>query len=132
MINWAKMSIALAAAAVLLLVGAYFYITRTASGQRILARMGKDTTATALWEVGEEALDVGNIDQAITDFEKAREQDGEDNVNVDGLLLLGSAYEANGMAEEAMALYEDHLHEHRANPSGGVPQHDPAASGAGS
>ena len=107
MINWAKMSIALAAAVVLLVVGAYFYITRTASGQRILARMGKDTTATALWEVGEEALDVGNIDQAITDFEKAREQDGEDNVNVDGLLLLGSAYEANGMVEEAMALYED-------------------------
>ena len=101
------MSIALAAAVVLLVVGAYFYITRTASGQRILARMGKDTTATALWEVGEEALDVGNIDQAITDFEKAREQDGEDNVNVDGLLLLGSAYEANGMVEEAMALYED-------------------------
>ena len=44
---------------------------------------------------------------AAGNLEKAREQDGEDNVNVDGLLLLGSAYEANGMAEEAMALYED-------------------------
>lgn len=30
-----------------------------------------------------------------------------DNVNVDGLLLLGSAYEAGGMIDEAMTLYED-------------------------
>lgn len=107
MVNWAHMAIYATIAVVLLAVGAYLYITRTAEGQRILARMGKETTATALWEVGEEHLDVGEIDSAIADFLKARELDGEANVNVDGLLLLGSAYEANGMVEEAMALYEE-------------------------
>ena len=116
MINWAKMSIALAAAAVLLLVGAYFYITRTASGQRILARMGKDTTATALWEVGEEALDVGNIDQAITDFEKAREQDGEDNVNVRRSAAAGQRLRGKRHGGGSHGAVRGHLYEHRANP----------------
>ncbi len=107
MVNWARLLIVAVVLVIALAVGAYFYITRTPTGQRILARMGRDTTATALWEVGEEALDVGDIDSAIADFEKAREQDGADNVNVDGLLLLGSAYEAGGMIDEAMTLYED-------------------------
>lgn len=107
MINWAHMAIALSGLLLLLAVGAYFYLTDTSSGQRMLARMGYKTTSTALWEVGEERLDMGDIEGAIADFLKAREQDGVENVNVDGLLLLGSAYEANGMVEEAMALYEE-------------------------
>lgn len=107
MINWAHMAIGMACLALLMLVGAYFYLTHTAAGQRIMARMGYQSTSTALWEVGEERLDMGDIDGAIADFLKAREQDGEENINVDGLLLLGSAYEANGMAEEAMELYEE-------------------------
>lgn len=40
-------------------------------------------------------------------FPAGREQDGEENINVDVLLLLGSAYEANGMVTEAMDLYEE-------------------------
>lgn len=107
MINWAHMAIAAAGLLVLLAVGAYFYLNRTAEGQRILARMGYQSTSIALWEVGEERLDMGDIDGAIADLLQAREMDGEENVNVDGLLLLGSAYEANGMTEEAMALYEE-------------------------
>ena len=107
MINWAHMAIAMACLAVLLMVGAYFYLTHTAEGQRIMARMGYKATSTALWEVGEEKMDVGDIDGAIADFLQAREQDGEENINVDGLLLLGSAYEANGMVTEAMDLYEE-------------------------
>lgn len=38
MINWAHMAIAMACLAVLLMVGAYFYLTHTAEGQRIMAR----------------------------------------------------------------------------------------------
>lgn len=84
MINWAHMAIAMACLAVLLMVGAYFYLTHTAEGQRIMARMGYKATSTALWEVGEEKMDVGDIDGAIADFLQAREQDGEENINVDG------------------------------------------------
>lgn len=107
MINWAHMAIALTCLVLLMMVGAYFYLTHTAEGQRIMARLGYDATSTALWEVGEEKMDVGDIDGAIADFLQAREQDGEENINVDGLLLLASAYEANGMVTEAMALYEE-------------------------
>ena len=46
-----------AALFVLLIVGAYFYLTRTMNGQMILARLGRDTTSQALWRVGEEELD---------------------------------------------------------------------------
>lgn len=107
MVNWTHVAIAMACLAVVLMVGAYFYLTRSAAGQRIMARMGREATAQALWQVGEEALDSGNIDRAIENFEAARLKDGEDNVNVDGLLLLGSAYEAAGRVEDAEALYTE-------------------------
>lgn len=41
------------------------------------------------------------MDGAIDMFLRAIELDGEDEVNVDGMLLLGSAYEAAGRMEEA-------------------------------
>ena len=61
----------------------------------------------ALWYVGEEKLDSGDINGAIEYFEKAAQIDREGNaIDVDGLLLLGSAYEAAGMTDTAAALYE--------------------------
>ena len=105
MINWTHVLIGLMVLVVMLLFGAYLYMTRTHDGQKIMARMGRDATSAAIWEVGEEVLDTGAIDRAIDLFEKAREQDGEENVNVNGLLLLGSAYEAAGRVDEAEALY---------------------------
>lgn len=107
MVNWTHVAIGMACLAVMLMVGAYFYLTRTAGGQRMMARLGKEATAQAMWQVGEEELDSGRIDRAIENFEAARLKDGEDNVNVDGLLLLGSAYEAAGRVEDAEALYTE-------------------------
>lgn len=105
MINWTHVVLGLLAALILVVVGVYFYVERTAGGQKILARMGRDATTTAMWEVGEEILDTGDIDRAIAMFEAAREKDGEENINVDGLLTLGSAYEAAGRISEAEELY---------------------------
>ncbi len=106
MINWAHMAIIGSCVFVLLIIGCYFYLTRTTSGQRIMARLGQDASAEALWQVGEEEMDKGQIDKAIAHFEQAREKNGDD-VNVDGLLLLGNAYEAAGRDDDAEALYTE-------------------------
>lgn len=107
MINWTHVSIAMVFVVVLLLVGAYFFLTRTDNGQKIMARLGQDATAAAMWEVGQEIMDTGDIERAITMFELAREKDGEENINVSGLLTLGSAYESVGRLEEAETLYRE-------------------------
>ena len=104
-INWAKVTLAAGIFCVLLLVGTAVFLTRTSAGQRIMARAGFDATSTAYWEVGEEKMDVGDIDGAIEYYLKAAEIDGEDNVNVAGLLDLGGAYEAAGRLTEAEELY---------------------------
>lgn len=48
-INWALFTVVAAVVSVLLLIGGFLYLTRTANGQRILARMGRSASATALW-----------------------------------------------------------------------------------
>ncbi|MBE5803159.1 MAG: tetratricopeptide repeat protein [Clostridiales bacterium] len=107
MVNWTHVAIALVVLAVLMVIGVYLFLDQTDDGQKILARMGKDATAAAMWEVGQEVMDTGDIDRAITMFEAAREKDGEENINVGGLLTLGSAYEAAGRVDEAEALYRE-------------------------
>lgn len=104
-INWMLVLVIGIAAAIVLAVGTLVFLTRTASGQRIMARMGMSASSTALWEVGTERLNVGDIDGAIDYFCQAIELDGEDNVNVPGMLLLGSAYEAASLLDDAEALY---------------------------
>ena len=105
MVNWTHVAIGAACLAVLLAVGAYFYLTRTSGGQVIMVRLGRDATAAALWQVGEEEMDKGNIDRAIIDFEMAWSKDEGDTTTVDNLLLLASAYEAAGRVDDAEALY---------------------------
>ena len=105
MVNWMKVLVAGIVLLLGLIAGGYLYLKRSDNGQRILARMGRDASSTALWEVGEEALDTGAVDAAINYFEKAWAQDGDENINVDNLLLLGSAYEAAGRMDDAETLY---------------------------
>ena len=106
-INWIKIGIALFGAVVLLIAGAWFFLNKTEAGQKIMARFGREATSSALWAVGEEKMNSGDIDGAITIFEKAKAQDeAEGLVDVDGLLMLGSAYEAAGRTDEAADLYE--------------------------
>ena len=76
-INWIRVGIAAFAAVVLLLVGGWFFLTRTEGGQKIMARMGRDATSAAYWSVGEERMNTGDMDGAIADFEKAKKQDEE-------------------------------------------------------
>ncbi len=108
MVNWMKVGLIAAAALILLVAGGLFFLKNTDPGQRLMARLGQEASSTALWKVGEELMDSGDIAGAIEVFEKARAQDAANEVvDVDGLLLLGNAYEAAGMVDEAAALYED-------------------------
>ena len=106
-INWVKMLFVSAAALILVLAGGWAFLRYTDMGQRVLVRLGQKANSTALWAVGEEQLDQGDVLRAIESMETARAQDeAEGIVDVDGLLLLGNAYEAAGRVEDAAALYE--------------------------
>ncbi len=103
--NWMIVLVVLLALLILGAVGAFIYLRNTDEGQRILARLDFDASSAALWEVGEEQMNTGDMDRAIANFEKAREKDGKDNVNVAGLLTLASTYESVGRTEDAEAIY---------------------------
>ena len=70
-----------------------------------MARMGREASSAALWQVGEERMNNGDLSGAIDYFVKANEQDGKENANVSGLLMLGNAYEANGELDKAEEVY---------------------------
>ena len=107
MVNWMKITIIAVAAVILLLVGGWLFLNNTDEGQKLLARMGREATSSALWAVGEELMNTGDMEGAIANFEKARVQDEKEGlVDVDGLLMLGSVYEAAGRTDDAAALYE--------------------------
>ena len=106
LINWAWVLIGCIVLVIALVIGAYVYLTKTPSGQVIMARMGQDATSTAMWQVGQEYLHTGDIEKAIEYFLIAREKDKEaEEPNVTGLLQLGSAYEANDQLAEAEEVY---------------------------
>lgn len=106
MVNWMKLTMAGVVLLALITAGGYFFLKETAGGQKIMAKLGRETTATALWAVGEDLMDSGDVEGAIEAFEKAKLQDeAEDNVDVDGMLMLGNAYEAAGRTKEAAELY---------------------------
>ncbi len=108
MINKAKLTVALAVVLLVAVVGVYLYLKRTNSGQVFLARLGREASAAAYWQVGEERMDTGDIEGAIADFELASsldEEAGEENYNVSGLLMLASCYEAQGRTEDAEKVY---------------------------
>ena len=108
MVNWMKLTLIGTAAGIILLAGGWLFLKKTDAGQRIMARLGQEASSAALWAVGDELMDSGNIDRAIRCFEKAKAQDNEEGmVDVDGLLLLGNAYEAAGRMEDAAELYEE-------------------------
>ncbi len=108
MVNWVKVGFVAFSLLILFIVGIWLFLKNTESGQKLMARMGRDAPSSAYWRVGEEMLDNGDIESAIKEFEKARALDQEnDVVDVDGLLLLGNAYEANEETEKAAQLYEE-------------------------
>ena len=107
MVNWIKITVIILTVVILAAAGVYVFVNETDEGQKIMARMGRKATSSALWAVGEELMNTGDIEGAIQAFEKAREQDkADEHVDVDGQLMLGSAYEAAGRTDDAAALYE--------------------------
>lgn len=106
-VNWVKIGVIAFCSLILVIVGCYFFLTKSTEGQKIMARLGQNANSAALWAVGEEKMDAGDIMGAIRDFEQAELQDQEAKViDVNGLLMLGTAYEAAGMIDEAAELYE--------------------------
>lgn len=105
MINWARMLVVIIVLVILLVVGVLMYLYNSQAGQRLLARAGIHTTSAALWEVGEEKMNVGDIEGAIEDFIAAAEIDGAEDVSIPGLLMLGSAYEVIDDYEHAEQVY---------------------------
>ena len=102
MINWMLVLVGAVLVFIIGLIGGMFYLNQTSAGQLVLARMGRDASAQAYWQVGEEYMNRGQVGQAIEAFKKADEMNPD---NVDGLLSLAAAYEAYGLQEEAMTLY---------------------------
>lgn len=108
MVNWVKMAFFVALALMILIVGAWLFLKKTDAGQRLMARFGFEANSVAYWAVGDEKMNSGDIDGAIECFEKARDMDAAESVvDVDGLLTLGSAYEAAGLTDKAAALYQE-------------------------
>ena len=106
LVNWAWVLITAIVLVIGLVIGAYFYLDKTPSGQVIMARLGQDATSAAMWQVGQEFLHTGDIERAIGYFLIARQKDEEaKEPNVTGLLQLGSAYEANDQLAEAEEVY---------------------------
>lgn len=116
MVNWVKVTIIGFSVAAALLILAAAFLTLTDTGQDILAYWSQkgpkilkkiSVSSASLWRVGDKMMNEGRIDEAITFFEKAKEQDEKSSVvDVDGLLMLGNAYEAAGKTEEAANLYK--------------------------
>ena len=106
-INWAVMAIVLAVLLMMGVAGTYLYLTQTLNGQVILIRSGREVnSAPAYWSAGEKYLDYGYLTDAVGCFETARAMDEKNKtVNVDHLLTMAGAYEANGQDEEAEAVY---------------------------
>lgn len=107
MVNWIRITVIVFALVILVVGGAWFFLKNTDAGQRVMARMGQEANAAALWAVGEELMNTGDVEGAIKAFEKAKALDeAEQHEDVDGLLMLGSVYESAGRIDDAAALYE--------------------------
>lgn len=93
-INWAWVWFSIGILCFFMMIGAYVFLKVTPTGQKMLARMGRDADATALWAVGTEYLDKGDIPSAIDTYEKAALQDPNHPDLLKNLFNLAEAYEA--------------------------------------
>ncbi|MBR2664357.1 MAG: chitobiase/beta-hexosaminidase C-terminal domain-containing protein [Clostridia bacterium] len=107
MVNWMKISVVIVILLILVVAGGWLFLKKTDEGQKLMARLGREATSSALWAVGEELMNTGDMEGAITNFLKAKEQDEEAGlIDPDGLLMLANAYEAAGRTDDAATLYE--------------------------
>ncbi|MBR6707349.1 MAG: chitobiase/beta-hexosaminidase C-terminal domain-containing protein [Clostridia bacterium] len=105
MVNWALVWTVILFLVILGAAGGFLYLKTSDAGQLILARMGYDANAEALWALGSEYLDQGYIERAIISFESAHALEPDRPDIYSKLLLLGEAYMAGGYLSKAEALY---------------------------
>ena len=101
MVNWALLWTVTAVMVFLLAIGTLLYLRLTDNGQLIMARMGREANANALWAYGQELLDQGYVDRAIATYEQAYEKEPERDDLYDRLYQLADAYEAGGRPADA-------------------------------
>ena len=105
MINWALLWTVVIVLGIVAVGGAYVFLKMTDQGQLILARMGREANATALWTYGQELLDQGYLDRCVAVLEQAYEMEPERDDIYDRLLQLADAYEAAGRPADAERVY---------------------------
>jgi tetratricopeptide (TPR) repeat protein len=84
----------------------YVVLTQSIEGQMQLAAWGYQTTPEAYWRLGESQLREFYVGLALETLQTAYAMQPD---NVDGCLLLGTAYERNSQPEKAEALYKQLL-----------------------
>jgi hypothetical protein len=105
MVNWALVWTIVIVLAIMALGGAYVFLKLTDQGQLILARMGKEANATALWTYGQELMDQGYLDKCVTVLEQAYEMEPVRDDIYDRLMQLADAYESAGRPADAERVY---------------------------
>ncbi|MBR3107853.1 MAG: chitobiase/beta-hexosaminidase C-terminal domain-containing protein [Clostridia bacterium] len=105
MINWALLWTILLAVLVVAAIGTFGFLKFTDAGQLIMARMGRDANATAMWKYGQELLDQGYLDRSVAALEKAYELDPDREDIYDRLFQLADTYEAAGRLNDAESVY---------------------------
>lgn len=105
-INWAWVWFSIGLVCFFLLIGGYVFLKVTPAGQIILARMGRDANATAMWTVGTEYLDRGDIPKAIDLYEEAVLKEPNHPDLLKNLFNLAEAYEALERPDLAYHVFE--------------------------
>ena len=105
MVNWALVWTIAVSLALVALIGAFVFLRFTDQGQLIMARMGRDANATAMWAYGQELLDQGYLDRSVAAMEKAYEMEPEREDIYNRLFQLADAYEAAGRPADAERVY---------------------------
>ena len=105
MINWALLWTVVIVLGIAALGGTYIFLKLTDQGQLILARLGQEANATAMWTYGQELLDQGYLDRSVLVMEQAYAMEPERDDLYDRLLQLADAYEAAGRPADAERVY---------------------------
>ncbi len=104
-VNWALLATVMIFLVVCAAAGAYVYLKTTEDGQLILARLGREADAGALWTYGGELLEQGYIERSIETYERAYEMAPDREDIYAKLQLLAEAYEANGQTDRAEEIF---------------------------
>ncbi len=106
--NWMILWIALAVLVVVSGVAAVVWLRATDEGHLFLVRHDYEINdSAAYWQVGRERMDTGDLDGAIDLFLRAAELEEAQSgrTNLDGLMMLATAYLSKGETEKAEEIY---------------------------